>query len=229
MREPVDQRSASPMPTPSIATIWSAPNGTPLTDALFQLPGRRISNAPQVDGDRLARLDPADRRHAGMRGLFYVDGRYNEQLQHRFRPRHREGPEGLHGRQRPRRHPRARRDAGRSSCGRQNLFNKDYQAGRVQLAVPGQLARSAARCRLLRRSSTRVPRRQLYGAFLAEPRTFGVTAARQARFARPAPAAAAVTPPPPAPPPPPVGRSQPAAAVRRRRRHRRRRHRGERG
>ena len=47
---------------------------------------------------------------------------------------------------------------------------------------------------------------QLYGSFLAEPRTFGVTLRGRLGFARPAPP---VYTPPPAPPPPVV--EQPAA------------------
>ena len=56
-------------------------DGRPLTNALFQLPGRRISNSDRVDGRPASlSLDPADRRVSGMRGLFYVDARHMSEL-----------------------------------------------------------------------------------------------------------------------------------------------------
>ena len=39
-------------------------DGKPLTNALFQLPGRQISNAPKWTVTGSARLDSADRRTA---------------------------------------------------------------------------------------------------------------------------------------------------------------------
>ena len=45
----VSSTAASSMPAPAIATTWSESEGRPLTNALFQLPGRRLSNSNAVD------------------------------------------------------------------------------------------------------------------------------------------------------------------------------------
>ena len=60
----------------------------------------------------------------------------------------------------------------------QNLFDKDYHAGRVRCAVAGVGHASAASMPGFYPRST-----QLFGAFLAEPRTFGLTLRGQVRAA----------------------------------------------
>ena len=81
----------------------------------------------------------------------------------------------------------------------QNLFNKDY----MQIAFDAPLQGTGTTRGVEQGFYTRAT--QLYGAFLAEPRTFGVTLRGKLGFARAAPAAYV---PPPAPPPPVV--EQPA-------------------
>ena len=61
----------------------------------------------------------------------------------------------------------------------QNLFDKDYQAGRVRRAAAGLGHDRAASSRASIARST-----QLFGAFLGEPRTFGLTLRGKCRVRR---------------------------------------------
>src|SRR5207237_2503778 len=99
-------------------------DGRPLTNALFQLPGRRISNAPLWTAtSSLAWTPPIG--GSGLRGLFYIDGRYMssfntgsdldiEQTQKAFRGFN--GRVGIHGPE----------DAWAIEFWGQNLFNKHF-------------------------------------------------------------------------------------------------------
>ena len=112
------------MPTPAIATIWSAPTGEPLTDALVPAAGpplvqlRRRSTATGV-----GHLDAADRRHRHARPVLCRRPAH-EPVQHRLRPRHREDPERLHRGQRAASACTGRTTAGRSSCGRRTCSTR---------------------------------------------------------------------------------------------------------
>jgi len=93
----------------------------------------------------------------------------------------------------------------------QNLFNKHFIQVAFDAPLQGTGTTRGVQAGFYPRST------QLYGAFLGEPRTFGVTFRAKMGFNRPAPPV--YTPPPappvveqPAPPPPPPPPPPPAAA-----------------
>ena len=142
-------------------------NGQPLTNALFQLPGRRISNAPRWTVTGSLGLDAADRR-LGMHALFYIDGRYMssfntgsdldiEKTQSGFTLVN--ARVGLHGPD----------DTWAIESGAQNLFNKNYMQVAFDAPLQGVGHTRGVEAGFYPAST------QLYGAFLGEPRTFGVT------------------------------------------------------
>ena len=181
---------------------------------------RRHALSRQSGGGRRARLDqrfvpasrPADfersemdRDHvshwtppiggSGLRGLFYVDARYMskyntgsdldiEKTQKAFGVVN--GRIGLHG---------PDNSWGIEFWG-QNLFNKKFIQVAFDAPVQGSGTTRGVQAGFYPRST------QLYGAFLGEPRTFGVTLRGKLGFSRPAPVE--YTPPPAPPPPPPV-------------------------
>ncbi|HEX8937471.1 MAG TPA: TonB-dependent receptor, partial [Sphingomicrobium sp.] len=174
-------------------------DGRPLTDALFQLPGRRISNAPLWTATgSIAWTPPLG--GGGLRGLFYFDGRYMsrfntgsdldiEKTQNAFTVFN--GRVGVHGPD----------DAWALELWGQNLFNKHFIQVAFDAPLQGSGTTRAVQAGFITRST------QLYGAFLGEPRTFGVTLRARMGFNRPAPPAYV---PPPAPPPAPPVVEQPA-------------------
>jgi outer membrane receptor protein involved in Fe transport len=179
-------------------------DGRPLTNALFQLPGRRISNAPLWTATgSLAWTPPL---WGELRGLFYVDARYMskfntgsdldiEKTQKAFTVFN--GRVGIHGPD----------DAWGIEFWGQNLFNRHFLQVAFDAPLQGSGTTRAVQAGFTARST------QLYGAFLGEPRTFGVTLRAKLGFNRPAPPAYVPPPapppvveqpaPPPAPPPPP--------------------------
>ena len=167
--------------------------GKPLTNALFQLPGRQISNAPKWTATTsLAWTPPIG--GSGLHALLYADARYMSQFntgsdldiektQNAFTLVNArigiEGPDDRWG----------------IELWAQNLFNKNFE----QVAFDAPLQGSGT-TRAVERGFIPVST-QLYGAFLGEPRTFGLTLRAKLGWSRPVP------PPyvaPPAPPPPPV-------------------------
>jgi outer membrane receptor protein involved in Fe transport len=176
-------------------------NGKPLTNALFQLPGRRISNAPKwTMTSSVAWTPPIG--GSGLRGLIYADVRYMskfdtgsdldiEKTQDGFAVVN--GRIGLHGRD----------EMWGVELWAQNLFDKNFMQVAFDAPIQGsgttRGVEQGAAAGFYNRST------QLFGAFLGEPRTFGVTLRGKLNWARPAPAAYV---PPPAPPPPVV--EQPA-------------------
>jgi iron complex outermembrane receptor protein len=182
-------------------------DGRALNNALFQLPGRRISNSPLwTITSSLAWTPPIG--GSGLRGLFYVDGRYMskfntgsdldiEKTQKGFTVFN--GRVGIRGPD----------DAWALELWGQNLLNKHYLQVAFDAPVQGSGTTRAVEAGFIPRST------QLYGAFLGEPRTFGVTLRAKMGFSRPAPPAYVPPPAPPvveqpAPPPPPP--PPPAAA-----------------
>ena len=149
--------------------------GKPLDPALFQLPGRQHFERAEVDGHRLGRLDAADRRHRDLRGLVLCRCRY---ISRRTTPAPTCSPRSSRTASRRQRAASAcagRTTAGRSSSGRrtcstrtieQVAFNTPFQGS----GTTARWRRSVASARRRRPSPT-----QLYGAFLGEPRTFGMT------------------------------------------------------
>jgi iron complex outermembrane recepter protein len=170
-------------------------DGKPLSNALWQLPGRQISNAPKWTLTGSAAWTPPI-GDGGIHGLVYGDVRYMtkfntgsdldiEKTQDSFAVVNaRIGVEGPG-------------DRWGIELWAQNLFNKNY----VQVAfdtpvqgTPGSTTRAVEKGFFTRAT-------QLYSAFLGEQRTFGVTLRGKLGFAPPPPPPYV---PPPAPPPPPV-------------------------
>ena len=174
--------------------------GKPLSNALFQLPGSRVSGAPKwTVTNSLAWTPPIG--GTGLRGLFYIDSRYMSQFNtgsdldiekiqdHSFVVN---GRIGIHG-------PNER--WGIELWG-QNIFNEDY----LQVAFDAPL-QGTGTARGVGRPGFYNTATQLFGAFLAEPRTFGVTLRGKLDFERER--APAYTPPLPPPPPPPAAEPAP--------------------
>ncbi|HEX6741862.1 MAG TPA: TonB-dependent receptor [Sphingomicrobium sp.] len=182
-------------------------DGRPLTNALFQLPGRRISNSSEWTGTASIAWTPPI--GGGMRALFYLDGRvtssYNtgsdldlEKRQSGFSVFN--GRVGIHG----------PGDGWAVEFWGQNLLDEDFLQVAFDAPVQGGCTtRGAVRgfCAVPTSFPTGNRATQLYGAFLGEPRTFGITL--RAKW-QPRPAAPAYVAPPAPPPPPPVV-EQPAA------------------
>jgi outer membrane receptor protein involved in Fe transport len=176
--------------------------GEPLDPALFLLPGQQISNAPKHTLTGSLTFTPR-LGGTGLKGLLYIDGRWTSH----FNTGSDLFPEKLQ--------PsfflaNARAGIG-SADGRwsvevwaQNLFDKNYQQVAFNMPFQSSGPSNGTIEQVLRFDSAVA--NQLYGSFLAEPRTFGVTLRGRLGFARPAPP---VYTPPPAPPPPVV--EQPAA------------------
>jgi outer membrane receptor protein involved in Fe transport len=179
-------------------------NGKPLTNALFQLPGRRVSNAPKwTMTSSVAWTPPIG--GSGLRGLVYADVRYMskfdtgsdldiEKTQDGFAVVN--GRIGLHGPD----------DMWAVELWAQNLFNKNF----IQVAFDAPIQGSGTTRGVEQGFYSRAT--QLYGAFLGEPRTFGITLRGKLGLARheavpytppPAPPPAVEQPAPPPPPPPP--------------------------
>jgi outer membrane receptor protein involved in Fe transport len=174
-------------------------NGVPLTNALFQLPGRQISNAPKWTGTTSIAWTPPI-GGSGIRGLIYADARYMskfntgsdldiEKTQKGFALFN--GRIGIHGPD----------DAWGVEFWGQNLFDKHYIQVGFDAPVQGSGTTRAVEAGFIPAAT------QLYGAFLGEPRTFGLTLRAKTGFARPAPVPYVS---PPAPPPPPPVVEQPA-------------------
>jgi outer membrane receptor protein involved in Fe transport len=176
-------------------------SGKPLSNALWQLPGRQISNAPKWTVTGSAAWTPPI-GDSGMHGLIYADARYMSQFntgsdldiektQDAFTVVN--GRIGLEG----------PGDRWGIELWAQNLFDKTYKQVAFDAPIqgtPGTTTR-AVQAGFFPRAT------QIYGAFLGEPRTFGLTLRGKLGFNRPAP------PPyvaPPAPPPPPPVVEQPA-------------------
>jgi iron complex outermembrane receptor protein len=166
--------------------------GRPLTNALFQLPGRRISNAPLWTVTSSLAWTPAI-GSSGLRGLFYIDGRYMssfntgsdldiEKTQKGFTVFN--GRVGLHG----------PADTWAIELWGQNLLNKRFIQVAFDAPIQGNGTTRGVEAGFYPRST------QLYGAFLGEPRTFGITLRGKLGFNRPAPPPYVAPPPPPPPP-----------------------------
>jgi outer membrane receptor protein involved in Fe transport len=178
--------------------------GRPLTNALFQLPGRRVSNSAALALTGSAAWTPRI-GGSGLRGLLYADFRHQsrintgsdldiEKVQDGFTVVN--GRIGIHGAD----------QAWAVELWGQNLFNKNFIQVAFDAPVQGSGTRRGVEAGFYPRST------QLFGAFLGEPRTFGLTLRGKLggrRAAAPEPVYTAPPPPPPpvieqpAPPPPP--------------------------
>ncbi|MEO6433161.1 MAG: TonB-dependent receptor, partial [Sphingomicrobium sp.] len=177
-------------------------SGNAITPALFQLPGRRLSNAPKFTlTGSLGWTPPIG--SSGMHALFYIDGRHSsgantgsdldvekyQKAYSLFNAR-----TGIRGPS----------DTWALELWAQNLFNKKYKQIAFDSPLQGSCTQRAADsgyCSPVPGVST-----QLFSAFLGDPRTFGVTA----RYKWAPAIRAAAYEPMPAPPPPPVMVEQPA-------------------
>jgi iron complex outermembrane receptor protein len=172
-------------------------DGRPLTNALFQLPGRRVSNSAQWTATGSFAWTPPI-GGGGLRGLLYADVRHMshfntgsdldiEKEQDPFTVVNARigihGPDGQWG----------------LEFWAQNLFKEKYKQVAFDAPVQGSGTTRGVEQGFYPRST------QLFGAFLGEPRTFGVTLRGKLSFNRPTPPPYS---PPPAPPPPVV--EQPA-------------------
>jgi outer membrane receptor protein involved in Fe transport len=172
---------------------------TALGAAFFQLAGRQISNAPKWTVTGSLGWTPAI-GGSGMHALFYVDARHTssfntgsdldiEKMQKAFTTVN--GRIGVRGPD----------EMWSLELWAQNLFNTKYKQVAFDAPLQGSGTRRGVEAGFYGAAT------QLYGAFLGEPRTFGVTLRGKLGFARPAPAPYVA---PPAPPPPPPVVEQPA-------------------
>ena len=169
--------------------------GRALSNSLFQLPGRQLSNANEFTGTASIGWTPRI-GSSGLRGLIYADVRHQstfntgsdldlEKIQKSFNTVN--GRIGLRGPD----------DMWSIEAWAQNLFNTNYEQVAFDAPLQGSgtyrgTEQGAARG-FYNRST------QLYGAFLGEPRTYGLTLRGKfgPRHAAPPPYIAPVAPPPP--------------------------------
>ena len=178
-------------------------NGRALTNALFQLPGRRLSNSNEWTATSSVTWTPPI-GGSGLHGLVYADVRhmsqYNtgsdldiEKIQDGFTTFN--ARIGLRGPD----------NNWAVELWAQNLFNKDFMQVAFDAPIQGSGTTRAVQAGFPPGRST-----QLFGAFLGEPRTFGLTL--RGRFAPPPPVPTVEAPPPP-PPPPPATQTCPDGSV----------------
>ena len=160
---------ASPTPNVRYRDNLVGADGKPLSNALWQLPGRQISNAPKwtITGS-VAWTPPIG--GSGMHALIYADARYMskfntgsdldiEKMQNAFTVVN--GRVGVEGPD----------DRWGIEVWAQNLFDKNYKQVAFDAPIqgtPGTTTR-AVEAGFFPRAT------QIYGAFLGEPRTFGLT------------------------------------------------------
>jgi len=180
-------------------------DGAPLNPALRELPGSRVSNAPKaVITGALTYTPPIGGN--GLSGLIYVDGRYSSHYNtgsDLFPQKGQDSYTVINGRI----GIRGPDERWAVELWAQNLFNKDY----TQVAFNSPFQEGAATAPF---TDPAYPGgRQIFSAFLSEPRTFGLTV--RARFSAPpaAPAVEPAPPPPPPPPPPPATQTCPDGSV----------------
>ena len=141
-------------------------NGTSLQPALFLLPGRRMSNAPEHVVTGSGTFTP--RIGEGLRGLLYADFRYMSEFNtgsDLFREKAQQGVMVVNAR------------IGIGADDRQwslefwaqNVFDKNFKQVAFNAPVQGSNTSAAQTAQF------GTPGTQLFGAFLAEPRTYGLT------------------------------------------------------
>jgi hypothetical protein len=181
-------------------------DGVAFSNQLFQLPGRNLSNAPELSLTGSFSYSPPI-GSSGLRGLLYLDARHVssfntgsdldlEKVQRAFTVVN--GRVGLSGRD----------GMWGIDFWVQNMFNKNYKQVAFDSPLQGSCTERGAQagyCTVLL-PGTGLPNRatQLFSAFLGEPRTFGMTLKARFRAARQVEevAPAIVEAPPPPPPPP---------------------------
>jgi outer membrane receptor protein involved in Fe transport len=142
--------------------------GQPLPTSLFQLPGRRLSNAPQFVVTGSAAWTPAI-GGSGLRGLVYADARYQSGI-NTGSDLNLEKTQDSVTVVNARIGLRGANDEWSLEFWAQNLFDVNYTQVGFNTPLQGGGETRAVQT-LQQPNATR-----LYSAFLAEPRTFGVTA-----------------------------------------------------
>jgi len=151
-------------------------SGEPLSPALFQLSNRMLSNASElVTTASFAWTPPIGSN--GMRGLFYIDGRqmsdFNTGSDLDIEKRQKgfgviNGRIGLHGRD----------DRWGVEIWAQNLLDTKFKQVAFDMPVQGGCSERGAIngfCGVLANYTIPTRSQQLFGAFLGEPRTYGLT------------------------------------------------------
>ncbi|HWT12155.1 MAG TPA: TonB-dependent receptor, partial [Allosphingosinicella sp.] len=145
--------------------------GTPLDSALFLLPGDNLSNAPEFTATASVTWTPAI-GSSGMTALVYADARLTDDYNtgsDLFPEKEQDGYALVNARL-------GLRGPGQRwavELWAQNLFNQDYQ--QVAFNAPFQGSNSRAQIQRFGAPSFATAN-QLFASFLAEPRTYGVTA-----------------------------------------------------
>ncbi|WP_275896714.1 TonB-dependent receptor [Sphingomonas mesophila] len=186
-------------------------DGRPLTNALFQLPGRRVSTAsPLTLTSSISWTPPIG--NSGMRGLVYFDVRHNSKYNtgsdldiEKTQPAYTvvNGRIGLTGANR----------AWAIELWAQNLFNEKYQQVAFDAFLQGSCTERGAANGFCNLPSPPNRSNQLYAAFLGDPRMYGLTL--RAKW-QPAPRVVeevVEAPPPPPPPPAPATQTCPDGSV----------------
>ena len=149
--------------TPS---FYQPANGNSLIPPLFLLPGSRVSNAPEYVVTGSASWTP--QVSAGLRGLLYADFRYQSEFNTGSDLFPEKGQQGVMV-------VNARAGIGASDrrwsleLWAQNLFDVDYKQVAFNATLQGSNTSYAQTAQFGTRAT------QLFGAFLAEPRTYGLT------------------------------------------------------
>ena len=168
-------------------------NGTANSSELFQLPGRRISNSAGFTSTAAVTWTPPI-SSSGLKGLVYADVRYSSRY-NTGSDLDIEKTQGNYFVMNGRVGISAPNDAWAVELWGRNLLNEDYLQVGFDAPLQGSGTTRGVEAGFYSRST------QLFGAFLAEPRTFGLTLRGKLGFARPA---APVYEPMPAPAPAPV-------------------------
>jgi len=141
--------------------------GVPLNNALFLLPGSQMSNAPRNVVTSSFSFTP-DIGSSGLSGLLYVDGRMTSDYNtgsDLFPEKAQDGFAIVNARV----GIRGPKQAWALEVWGQNILNQNYQ--QVAFNTPFQGAGSIAQTKAFGTTAN-----QLFSSFLAEPRTYGVTA-----------------------------------------------------
>jgi outer membrane receptor protein involved in Fe transport len=181
-------------------------DGRPLATALFQLPGRRVSNAAGLSlTSSLSWTPPIG--SSGMRGLFYVDARHQsefntgsdldlEKIENGYTTVNARlglrGPDQNWG----------------IELWAQNLFNAKVKQIAFDAFLQGNCTERGAENGFCSPTFGTTRSNQLFGVFLGEPRMYGLTLRGKLGATR---AAAPAYVAPPAPPPPPAPATQTCA------------------
>ena len=183
--------------------IVGTDDGAPLNPALRKLPGQRLSNAPAFVATGAIAFTPAI-GSSGLSALLYVDGRYTSKYNTGSDLFPQKGQEaytvvnarvGLRGPD----------EAWGVEVWAQNLFQKDY----AQVAFNSPFQEGAVGAPF---TDPQFPGgRQIFSAYIAEPRTYGLTL--RGRFSAPRRAPEPYIAPPAPPPPPPATQTCPDGSV----------------